>query len=515
MLIHQQVWSDFVLSLDFKISPRCNSGVFFRTFPLTPRPGKDVGFNGLEIAIDDTQAADIHDTGAIYDLVKPAKNAMKPVGEWNRIVLTCDNHLVTIELNGETVTRMNLDEWPEANKRADGSSHKFDVAYKTHPRHGYIGLQDHGTDCWYKNIKLKPLTERISQRPIFTAGEGGYHTYRIPSLIATARGTLLAFCEGRKAGRGDAGDIDLVLRRSFDGGRTWSPTQVVWDDGPNTCGNPCPVVDRESGTIWLLLTHNLGQDTESQIVSGTSTGSRTVWVSKSTDDGATWAAPIEITRDVKLPDWTWYATGPGVGIQLRSGRLVIPCDNKLTGGKAWQSHLIYSDDRGATWKLGGVVGPQCNESQVAELADGALLLNMRSFQAHNRRFVATSKDGGLTWTAPAEDQALIEPVCQASLLRYDDAVHAGAAPARNSNVLLFSNPGSTKRERLTVRLSEDGGQTWPAASTKILHPGPAAYSCLAVLPDGTIACLYERGDKNAYETITLARFTTEWLRASN
>jgi hypothetical protein len=157
MLIHEQDWDNFVLSLDFKISPRCNSGIFFRTFPLEPRPGKDVGFNGMEIAIDDTTTAGYHDTGAIYDLVAPSKNAMRPAGEWNHLTLTCDDNLVTIEVNGEVVTEMDLDQWTEPNKRPDGSDHKFDVAYRDHPRHGYIGLQDHGADCWYKNIKLRPL----------------------------------------------------------------------------------------------------------------------------------------------------------------------------------------------------------------------------------------------------------------------------------------------------------------------------------------------------------------------
>ena len=157
MLIHEKVWGDYVLSLDFKISPKCNSGLFIRTFPLTPRPGKDVGFNGIEIAIDDTTTAGFHDTGAIYDLVKPTNNAMKPAGEWNHMVVTCDKALIAIELNGDNVSQMNLDEWPEPNKRADGTAHKFDVAFKTHPRQGYIGLQDHGANCWYKNIKLKPL----------------------------------------------------------------------------------------------------------------------------------------------------------------------------------------------------------------------------------------------------------------------------------------------------------------------------------------------------------------------
>ena len=157
MLVHDKVWENYKLSLDFKISKKCNSGIFVRTFPLTPRPGKDVGFNGIEIAIDDTTSAGFHDTGAIYDLVKPAKNAMKPVGEWNHIVITSHRNLLEVELNGESVNRMDFDEWKEPNKRPDGSDHKFDVAFRAHPRSGYLGLQDHGSDCWYKNIKLLPL----------------------------------------------------------------------------------------------------------------------------------------------------------------------------------------------------------------------------------------------------------------------------------------------------------------------------------------------------------------------
>ena len=156
MLVHERVRGDFVLSLDFKISPGCNSGVFIRTFPLMPRPGKDVGFNGIEIAIDDTRTSGMHDTGAIYDLVKPSENAMNPAGEWNRMVVTCAGPKIAVEVNGKVVSRMNLDEWTEPNRRPDGSPHKFDIAYKNHPRQGYIGLQDHGSPCWFRNIKLRP-----------------------------------------------------------------------------------------------------------------------------------------------------------------------------------------------------------------------------------------------------------------------------------------------------------------------------------------------------------------------
>lgn len=157
MMVHKQKWGNFVFSCDFKISKGCNSGIFIRTYSLKPRPGKDVGFNGMEIAIDDTHGAGYHDTGAIYDLVKPTKEMRKPTGEWNHVVITSNNNQIEVELNGAKVTRMDVDEWTQPHRRPDGTMHKFDIAYKDHPRVGYIGLQDHGSPCWFKNIKLKPL----------------------------------------------------------------------------------------------------------------------------------------------------------------------------------------------------------------------------------------------------------------------------------------------------------------------------------------------------------------------
>jgi hypothetical protein len=157
MLVHTQQWENFVLATDFKISPHCNSGIFVRTGTLTPRPGKDVGFNGIEVAIDDTLTAGYVDTGAVYDLSKPTRNAMRPVGEWNHIEITSRDGTIEVVLNGEKVNSVDLSKFSQPNKRPDGSSHKFDVVYRDHPKLGYIGLQDHGSPCWYKNIKLKVL----------------------------------------------------------------------------------------------------------------------------------------------------------------------------------------------------------------------------------------------------------------------------------------------------------------------------------------------------------------------
>jgi len=340
---------------------------------------------------------------------------------------------------------------------------------------------------------------------VFVAGEKGYSTFRIPSIIATAQGTLLAFAEGRRDGSGDAGDIDLVLKRSSDGGQTWSPLQVVGDNGPNTFGNPCAVVDRTTRTIRLLTTQNRGVDREKDIIAGTSQGGRTVAVLRSTDDGVTWSPPEDITASVKQADWTWYATGPGVGIQTRTGRLVIPGNHAVAGTAVHQSHIVFSDDGGRSWQMGGSADPGTNESQIVELTDGRLMLNMRNHppKAENFRMVATSADGGRSWSQAKPDLALIEPPAQASLIR------STTVGADGRSRLLFSNPASARRERMTVRMSENEGATWPAS--RVVHEGPAAYSSLVVLPDGSMGLLFERGERSPYEKITFVRFTLQWL----
>lgn len=157
MMVHTQQWSDFTVSMDFKISPGCNSGIFLRTGSLTPLPGKDVGYNGLEIQIIDSATAGYHDTGALYDLAKPSTNAMKPAGTWNHIEITCQANLIDVILNDVKVNHVDLAQFTKPNRRPDGSEHKFEFAYRDHPRAGYLGLQDHGSDCWFKNIKLLPL----------------------------------------------------------------------------------------------------------------------------------------------------------------------------------------------------------------------------------------------------------------------------------------------------------------------------------------------------------------------
>jgi sialidase-1 len=347
------------------------------------------------------------------------------------------------------------------------------------------------------------------QTPVFVSGTDGNHTYRIPAVIVTPKGTLLAFCEGRKNNRSDHGDIDLVLKRSSDGGKTWSDMQIVYEEGGTdeiTIGNPCPVVDANTGRIWLPFCRDNDD----------------VFVTYSEDDGHTWAEPRNITKQVKKPDWQWYATGPGVAIQLQrgphKGRLVIPCDHSdnAAGKRRQYSHVFYSDDHGKTWQLGESLPPHTDECQLVELADGTLLLNMRNYwgrdgghpELGNKRALANSADGGRTWSELRFDETLIEPICQASLLRYGPATATSkdSTPGR----LLFSNPASKEsRHRMTVRLSYDEGHSWPVS--KLLHEGPAAYSCLIVLPDRSIGCLYERGDETAYETITFARFTLDWL----
>lgn len=345
----------------------------------------------------------------------------------------------------------------------------------------------------------------LRQTDIFEAGKGGYHTYRIPALVVSRKGTILAFCEGRKYGQGDAGKIDILLKRSFDGGKSWQEPQLVVADGDKTCGNPCPVVDQSDGTIWLPFCKNLGEGHEDLILEGKAP--RTVWITKSTDDGATWSEPQEITKDVKAASWTWYATGPGHGIQLENGRLVIPCNHvvgvNLHREDPHHSHVIYSDDHGQTWHIGGIVDEGTNECAIVQTVDGALYINCRSFGRGQRRGCAWSQDDGSTFSGFVWDDTLIEPECQGSLVRFT------SVGRHDRNRVLFANPASTQREKMTVRVSYDECRTW--AVSKLLNEGPSAYSDLAIAPDMTICCLYEQGEKHANEKLTFAQFTVEWL----
>lgn len=335
---------------------------------------------------------------------------------------------------------------------------------------------------------------------VFISGTDGYDTYRIPALVVTVEGTILAFCEGRKDEGGDSGNIDILLKRSFDNGKTWTKQQKIWNDSGNTCGNPCPIVDRQTGKIHLLMTWNRGDDKEKEIINETSIDTRRVFVSSSNDNGETWGDPREITKDVKMPDWTWYATGPGAGIQIErgehAGRLVAPCDHIEAETKDYYSHIIFSDDNGETWEIGGSTPQaQVNECQVVEISQNRLMLNMRNYDRkfHNRQ-IALSTDGGTTWFDQKFVAELIEPICQASLRAEswnDDSTR---------KYLFFSNPAdTTKRINMTIKMSLDEGNSWPIS--KVLLSGPSAYSDLSILNSNLVGCLFEAGEKHPYESI--------------
>ena len=334
---------------------------------------------------------------------------------------------------------------------------------------------------------------------IFKSGSEGYNTFRIPSIITTDSGVVLAFAEGRKNSSSDSGDIDLVLKRSTDGGKTWGDLIVIRDDSTNVCGNPSPVIDRKTGKIFLLSTWNRGDDTESEIINMTSVDTRRVYVMNSIDEGLSWSKPIEITDKVKKPNWTWYATGPVHGIQIREGskkgRMIIPCDHIEANTKKYYSHIIYSDDGGSSWNIGGTTPQdQVNECSVAEIGKGKLILNMRNYdRTQMNRKISISNDYGESWGDIYDDKALVEPICQASILRY-------SFKGSGRNDLLFINPADkNKRLNMTLRLSNDLGRTWKGEF--LLHEGPSAYSDITKLRNGNVGCLFEAGKNSPYEGI--------------
>jgi sialidase-1 len=338
---------------------------------------------------------------------------------------------------------------------------------------------------------------------LFVCGTEGINTYRIPSLILAPDNTLLAFCEARKESITDASPTGMILKRSVDGGRTWLPTQVlVKGTGNEALMNPCPVIDRSNNRILLYCidAHKYGDNKHRQLLL------------TSDDNGISWTEPVDLAGVTKNHN-NGFVSGPGIGIQLRSGRLVIPGYLGLPDEEIEENNyscVVYSDDHGKNWTQGSLVGELSDESQAIELKNGTLMINMRGNMGMSCRGVATSRDGGSTWSAVRWDRALNECPCQASLVRYS------FAEKEKKDRILFANPdnsgekfGILDRTKLTVRMSYDEGQTWPVK--KLIHAGPSSYSTMVRLPDGNIGLLFEGGEKHRREWIKFVRFSIEWL----
>lgn len=379
----------------------------------------------------------------------------------------------------------------------------------------------------------------VGYATVFEQGEGGYHTFRVPAVVQAADGTLLAFAEGRVTSSGDDGDIDLVLKRSTDDGLTWGPLQVVLDDGPNKFGNPVPILDRQTGRIVLNSTRTSGEVTTEDVRCGLADEAQTrrSLMLHSDDHGATWSSPVDITASVRPDTWRHFVGGPGHGIQLtrgpHAGRLVVPGNHSVAppegsgldclDERLFGAHALYSDDHGATWRLGGVNTPldgviNPNESTVAELSDGTLYFNARDQYGGSpaTRAATTSGDGGASFDGPyREEPGLVAPVVQGSVLAL-----SGPPAGR----LVFSAPGdATERVDLTLSVSDDDAASW--RSGPVIHEGPAGYSDLVELgwtaPGSRwLGVLYENGVPTAaepsppyYEQITFARLPAGLLGA--
>lgn len=324
---------------------------------------------------------------------------------------------------------------------------------------------------------------------IYTAGEAGYAVFRTPTMVVTKSGAILAFAEGRVNNQKDEGDIDIVMKRSDDGGKTWSELVTLQNDGLNPCKNQCPVV-LENGRILYLWLWNESIESEDERTT------RKVFVNWSDDDGKTWSENKDITTSVYRENWGWYGAGPCHGIQLsrgdKNGRILMPCRHELLGAKT-SSHIIYSDDMGETWHIGGIATrDRTTESTVVELSDGTIMLNSRNaVSGTNFRMKSYSYDCGETIDRTEDAKELIEPDgCQGSIL-----YHSFNEKTGKGNIL-FTNPNHRSyRVQGTIKLSEDDGETWTKQYMYSKEfPAFSGYSDIAVMPNGSdVAVLYETG----------------------
>lgn len=355
-----------------------------------------------------------------------------------------------------------------------------------------------------------PLLTSAVQSDIYKMGTEGYSCFRIPAIVKTKKGTLLAFAEARKTNCNDNGNIDLVVKRSTDNGATWGPLTMIWDDGNNTCGNPVPVVDQSTGNIFLVMSWNRGQDAIGDINNGTGLPRR-AYVTSSDDDGLSWAEPTNISAQVLQPGWGWLSTGPCHGIQLTKGahkdRLVIPACfitvNTNAAARVEAAFAMYSDDHGKSWHSGAYADPNGltpSETTMTELPDGRILMNSRC-TGKNYRISSISSDGGGTWTKMLAEFPLIDPVNQGSLLGIEfDGVYT----------VFFSNAASTKRANMAITVSDNEGGNW--TRRYIVNPDQVAYSDLVLVGTKNLGITYETGIANPYEKITFESFPLDSLK---
>lgn len=363
---------------------------------------------------------------------------------------------------------------------------------------------------------------QITKTELFRSGHADYRSYRIPSLAITRQGTILAAVAGRFEGHGDWGNIDTMLRRSTDGGKSWDEQRVIADDGANTVDNATFIIDPESDTIYLMYQINYAR----------------AYLKQSTDEGVNWSPPREITDvfdEFRTRDgypWEVLAMGPGHGITTRTGRMIVPV--WLATHRRHRpsiSATVYSDDQGKTWQAGEIIVANNertinpSEHMLVERADGRIMANIRTESKQHRRLLSVSDDGARDWSEPEFEDSLYEPICMAGFAA------APTADGSSDQVLLFTHPnsgpnapgydpewGARARRNLTLRMSHDQGATWNDGL--VIESGPSAYSDIAVGGDGYVYILYETGSNEKHGTfapqaIVLAKISLAELLAAS